>query len=163
MNKKEVILREEHKFAKYEVLALIGFFILGLAYTLSDALFINPGRESMLSVIITGLIVFALGWLFVLLLRNKLSFEVNRKNIKISYFPIFKKKRKIKWKEVKEVKEFNIPLESEWSGWMVSFGGLRDYCVSRHKGVLMTLHNGEQIFLETDNPEVFQDIHENKG
>jgi hypothetical protein len=154
------ILQEEHRFVRYEVLGLLVFFILGLTYSILRSVFFHSYEESMLSLFLTIAFIGILTYLLILLTRQKLTTRVNHKTIKISTAPLFTRYRKIKWKEVLEIRDFEIPVGTEWSGWMVTFGNFKDYCISRHKGVLLTLQNGEQIFIQTDKPGKFLDIFE---
>ncbi|MCB0661671.1 MAG: hypothetical protein KDC24_02935 [Saprospiraceae bacterium] len=161
MKNTDIIIREEHRFSRYEVMGLLLFFILGLSYSLVRSIYFSAQAESVLSLALTTAFIAVLSYLFYQLTRQKLSTRVSRKNIKVDHFPLFGGQRKIKWKNISHLQAFAISPGTEWSGWMVTFGQqFKDYCASRHKGVLLTLDNGEQVFIQTDQPETYLEIYE---
>jgi hypothetical protein len=158
----DIKFREEHRFTRYEVIGLVVFFIIGLTYSLLRSLYFHAFNESILSIALTTGFIAALSYILFMLSRHKLSTRVNSKNIKLRAAPLFSRYRKIKWKNVSDIQEFEISPGTELSGWMVTFGNFKDFCVSRHKGVLLTLLNGEQVFIQTDQPENFIEIFERR-
>ncbi|MCB0620985.1 MAG: hypothetical protein KDC32_24585 [Saprospiraceae bacterium] len=148
----EVRYREQQKFRRVEVLALLGLFI-GLAVVRLIQKLSDPTGELLTTVLIYGGILILLVAAFLYLVKMRLSLNINEKSITYRYGPFQRRKYKIRWKQVENCKLVQTPAAAEASGWGVHFSSQeRVYSLSGRTGLELELKNGDRVFLGSQRP-----------
>jgi len=137
------------KINRVEIYILIGFLTLLFVYRLIREISVHNHTTYDWTVLLTSMIVLALGWWFVLTFR--IQFRLGPKSLTISTNSFFSGKQKIRWKDIENIEFVEIPEAAMWSGWGVHFALRQNYwgfCDRRLTHI--TLKNGQECFISSN-------------
>ncbi len=148
MSKK--IFKEKQRFSGWEVIALLGFFIVGLTYRFISQHWISPIEEPMpvMTYLVFAIPLAAAVWYLVNL---KLSVRMTEKSISVQYSPFGVKKHKIKWEDVEECKILSSNETARTSGWDVNLNREKRFSLTGRSGLHLRTKNGENVIIGAKN------------
>lgn len=148
----KTIYKEEQRFRRWEVFALLLFLMIGTTYHFVE-LFISGAYEPGLLTLQYTLIALILTGAMAYLWSIRLIVRIEEDGIQYQFFPVHYRKHKVKWEEIESCAFVDTPLSAELSGWAVRLGtGERMFSVSGRKGLSLCLKNGQQLFIGTQHP-----------
>ncbi len=140
------IFRENQKYKRWEIIGLLVFMIGGLAYRFIDAQFIS-GTENAPAVWNYIVPLLLLAAVLILILSIRLSIRITDKHISYQYFPLERKRHKIKWDNVADCNFVETPESAQWSGWNVNFSDEKMYSICGRTGLRLKTKDGEEVFI----------------
>lgn len=148
--------KEKQRYRRWEIIALLAFFVGGLTYRFAEQYFYDGGQSVMpvwtyliLTVPLVGVIV------YYMILR--LSIRVTDKHISVKYHPWQQKRKKIKWDEVAECEIVETPEAAQWNGWNINFNHEKRYSFCGRNGLHLTTQDGREIFVGSRKLDELED------
>lgn len=149
----KTIYKEEQRFRRWEVIALIVLLLIGTSYHFAE-LFISGVYDSGPLLFQYALIAIVLVGALAYFLSIRLIVKIEKEGIRYQYYPWHYKKHLVKWEEIKNVEFVDTPLPAEWSGWAVRLGTPEHtFSVSGRTGLSLDLKDGQQLFIGTQHPD----------
>lgn len=143
------ILREEQQCRSLNIYLILLFFMFLTISALIKRFFVHSeGLVTSFPFLI--MILMALGGItWFLLFRVKMEIKVNKKGLKLRYYPMYPKKLKIKWDDIEDYEFVNTSDVAQWNGWDVHFSSLGEkyYSLCGRTGMRIHTKDGEQIFV----------------
>ena len=145
--------KEEQRFRRWEVFALLAMLMIGASYHFID-LYLSGGYDLFLLTLQYALVAIILTGALAYLWSIRLVLKIDKESIQYQFFPLHYRKHKLKWEEIEHLEFIEMPVSAELSGWAVRLGTWeRMFSVSGRTGLSLSLKNGQQLFIGTQHPE----------
>ena len=154
MSKK--LFKEKQQFKGLELIALITFLMVGVAYKLVSEL-LQPSAAFWLTLGLSIGILAILGITLKYILNLRLKTIVKKDHISFSMPPLQKGKEKIKWKDVTTCEVVKTPLLAQWHGGNISFNNEKSYTFNGRNGVHIATKNGAAYFIGSKKPDALKE------
>ncbi len=151
------IYSEKQQFRAWDVLLLLGFLMVGLTYRFVEQNFWSE-TEAALTWGIYLVLVISMGFLLFYLWTLRMNVQMTHKHVKVQYFGWNTEKVKIKWKDVENCEVVNTNLLSQLNGYNIHFGSENFYSLCGRNGLLLTLKDGERVFVGCKNTEELKEV-----
>ncbi|MCB0597095.1 MAG: hypothetical protein H6557_14985 [Lewinellaceae bacterium] len=150
---KKTNFKEEQRFRRWEVFALLVLLLIGVSYHFIE-LHVSGIYDPSVLTLQYALIVLILTGSLAYLWSIRLILKIDKEGIHYQFFPLHYRKHKVKWEEIENLEFINTPVSSELSGWAVRLGTWeRMFSVSGRTGMSLKLKNGKQLFIGTQHPD----------
>ncbi|MCB0552538.1 MAG: hypothetical protein KDD02_03220 [Phaeodactylibacter sp.] len=145
--------KEVQRFRRWEVIALLLFLLIGSTYHLFKL--IGESTYDQTSLILQYLLILVLiGGALVYFISIRLIVKFDDEKIRYQFYPWHYHKHEVKWSEVADCQVVDTPAAAELSGWSVRIGtGERSFSVSGRRGLLLSLKDGQQLFIGSQHPD----------
>ncbi|MCR9287321.1 MAG: hypothetical protein NXI23_08070 [Bacteroidetes bacterium] len=154
---KKLKFKEEQRFSRFEIYALLLFFIIGLTYRFVENLLVNGLQMDSTSVSVIGFIVLLAGSLWYLW-NLKLEISVNKKGLKYQFGSWNAEPKRIKWEDIEEYRFVESTQPANWSGWNVQFQNEeRQVSLCGRNGVQIVTKDGEKLFIGSRKLDVLRE------
>ncbi len=146
----KTLFKEKQQFKRVEVIGLIVFFMLGIAYKMISEL-IQPSNDFSLVMTVSLLMLGIFGLILKYLLALRLKLKVQENHLSFSMPPLKKSKEKIKWEDVDSCRIIETPSITQWHGGNISFNHEKRYSFNGRNGVHIITKNGTEYFIGSNN------------
>ena len=153
MSKK--LFKEKQQFKGLEIIVLITFLMVGVAYKLVSEL-LQPSSAFWLTIGLSIGILTILGVALKYVLNLRLKIIVNKNHISFSMPPLQKGKEKIKWEDVTTCEIIKTPLLAQWHGGNINFNNEKSYTFNGRNGVHIATKNGKAFFIGSKRPDALK-------
>ncbi len=150
---KTIYYKEEQRFRRWEVFALLALLLVGASYHFAELL-LSGAYDNLLLITQYLLITLMLTGALAYLSSIRLSLRIEEAGIRYQFYPLHYRKHRVKWEDIKSFEFIDTPFAAELSGWAVRMGTWeRTFSVSGRTGISLNLKNGEQLFIGTQHPD----------
>ncbi len=141
----KTIYKEKQKMRRWDVLALLGFFLIGLSYRFIETLIYDTDNINILMMYLPWMVL--LGVSIYYFLKIELAVKITDDYIGMKYGPFQNKQHKIKWEDISNCEVIETPELAQWNGWNVHFSREKVYSVNGKNGIHLRTNEGEEYFI----------------